>query len=224
MKPYTNFGSFINFLENYGDRPAITMRPSLRTQVLSYAQLVRFSRQTANYLRSKNIKSGDRIMVVSPNRPEWPVLFLACQLIGCTLVPVDAQNNLETVEIFIAQTKPKLVFRELYILAELDNKYDCQMLDDLQDLVKDQSAIGPKSELTGEESAVIVFTSGTTAAPKGVVISQKAILSNLFGLNQVLVIESDWRFLSVLPLSHMYELTAGCMAPLSRGASIFLCA
>ena len=66
-----------------------------------------------------------------------------------------------------------------------------------------------------------MFTSGTTADPKGVVLTQKNVLANVEAALRMLNVGPDWRFLSVLPLSHMYELTGGMLAPLSSGASIF---
>jgi long-chain acyl-CoA synthetase len=212
-----NFKEYLANLEQYGDRVALTIRPELRRRSLTYGELVARSYQTAHYLLSLGIKKNDRVMIISPSKPEWVVVFLACQCLGVTLVPVDAQSSSKTIKIYIEQIEPQLIFVSQVIV----NIRGGIILEDLYQLIAGQSSEVPAVTLSGQETAVIVFTSGTTAAPKGVMISQQAILSDFDGLNQVLVIAPDWRFLSLLPLSHMYELTAGCLAPLSQGASIY---
>ena len=94
-------------------------------------------------------------------------------------------------------------------------------LEDLAEQIDEHPAMPPKVDLSGDQPGLIVFTSGTTADPKGVVLTQRNVLANAEGALRVVHVGPDWRFLSVLPLSHMYELTGGLLAPLSNGASIF---
>lgn len=219
--PHHTFGTFVDALGLYGTRTAMTMRPFLRIDTYTYKDLRVLAYQTAHYLQASNVHAGDRVMVVATNSPQWVVLFLACQLIGVTLVPVDARSNLETVETFFKQTKPVVLFRSNMLLGELKTSEVVLILDDLFTRVAAQPATAPHAKLTGDETAVIVFTSGTTAAPKGVALTQKNILADVYGSKRALTVRRDWRFMSVLPLSHMYELTGGCIVPLASGASIF---
>jgi long-chain acyl-CoA synthetase len=142
-------------------------------------------------------------------------------LIGAVVVPVDTRSNIETAQKYAEQTKPKLVFRNRHIVPEFEKRYLAQYLEDLDSLINDQPTTSPESRRNNEDVAVIIFTSGTTAEPKGVVLTQGNILSNVSGVQQALDIDPNWRLLSVLPLSHMYELTGGCLAPLSSGTSLF---
>jgi long-chain acyl-CoA synthetase len=217
---YRQFGDFVASFSNYPGQRALTIRPFLKIEHLSYGELQTHAYQTAQYLLSRGIKSGDRVMVVAANSPEWIVLFFGVQLIGAILVPVDVAGTLDTVLHFAKQTEPKLIFRNRHAQVELDKKFTTCVLDELDEHIANCPPTAPEHKLQGDETALIVFTSGTTADPKGVVLTQTNVLANVQGVQQALIIDPDWRLLSVLPLSHMYELT-GTLAVLSSGASIY---
>ena len=216
-----HFGDFVDRFTEYDGRLAMTIRPFLRIERVNYLELQTQTYQIANYLRARDVRLGDRIMVVANNSPSWVQLFLGAQLIGAVLVPVDASSTPATTQKLIDQTDPKLLFRSRHLHAELETLPIVGLLDDLGEQCAAYAAKAPEVELTGDEPALIVFTSGTTADPKGVVLTQKNVLANVEAALRMLNVGPDWRFLSVLPLSHMYELTGGMLAPLSSGASIF---
>lgn len=218
-----HFGAFVRQLERYGERPALVMRPFLRTECLTYAELCRRACQTAHWLLAHGLQASDRILVAAANSPQWVTLFLGAQLAGVTVVSVDAQSTESTLKRFAQQTKPRLFFRGR-LPSELTLEVPTLMLEDLPTLIAAQPRTAPKVRLTGQETAAIVFTSGTTADPKGVMLTQANVLANVEGVSHMLAIRPQWRFLSVLPLSHMYELTAGCLTPLSGGCSIYYAA
>ena len=217
---FDNFNEYVKNFDNFKSKQALVIKPFLKVRRLNYGQLQDKVYQTANYLISQGIKKDDRVMIVAANCPEWIEVFLGCQLIGAILVPVDARNTLEMALKFAARTEPKIVFRSKPILPKLNKKYRVILLEDLEDLVTVCPITPPKVELTGKETAVIVFTSGTTAEPKGVVLSQKNILSNVDGVNEAINIDPDWRILSVLPLSHMYEMIGVCCL-MSKSCTIY---
>jgi long-chain acyl-CoA synthetase len=217
---YDNFAEFVDSFNNYGQRTATTTKPFLVTNIQTYGQLQKKIYQTANYLKQNGIKKGDRVFIVAPNSPQWIQLFFGAQLIGAITTPVDARNNIKTTLGFIEQTKPKLFFRGRYVLPELDKIHKTFILEDLDYDIKNHSDEKPEIKLSGKEPAVIIFTSGTTASPKGVVLTQRNLLSNVEGLNDAIKIEPDWRILSILPLSHSYELIGECCM-LSTGVGIY---
>jgi long-chain acyl-CoA synthetase len=216
-----HFGDFVAGFRAHDERTALTVRPFLKIERLKYGELQKRIYQTANYLVASGIQSGDRIMVVANNSPEWVELFLGAQLIGAVLVPIDAIGGPATTLRFIDQTQPKLIFRNRHMHPELDMRSDVDSLDELDDRIAEYPETAPDIELSGDFPAVIVFTSGTTADPKGVVLTQGNLLSNAEAALRVVDVHPDWRFLSVLPLSHMYELTGGLLAPLAKGAGVF---
>jgi long-chain acyl-CoA synthetase len=216
-----HFGDFVATFTAHAERTAITVRPFLKIERLSYGELQRRAHQTANYLLARHVVSGDRIMVVAHNSPEWVELFLGTQLVGAILVPIDAIGSPAATLKLIDQTQPKLIFRNQHMHPELDTRSSVDLLEDLNNHIAEYKETAPDVELTGDFPAVIVFTSGTTADPKGVVLTQQNLLANVEAGLRVVDVRPDWRFLSVLPLSHMYELTGGMLVPLARGAGIF---
>jgi len=217
---YKHFGAYIASFTSFDDHLALTIRPFLKIERLSYKALRERAYQTAHYLLAEGVKPGDRVAVVASNSPQWIELFLGCQLIGAALVPIDAGNTFVTTLRFITETNPTLIFRSGHLHPDLSKHATIYVLDDLNEAIAKYPREAPKHTLSGEEMALIVFTSGTTADPKGVALTQKNILTNIASIQQRIAIDADWRLLSVLPLSHMYELT-GSLAVLSSGASIF---
>lgn len=216
-----HFGDLVASFGSHEERPALTMRRFIKIERWTYGALQMRAYQTAHYLVSRGVRSGDRIMIVANNSPDWVLLFLGTQLVGAILVPVDVISLPAAVLRFIEQTDPTLIFRNRQLHSELDDHASANVLEDLEDQIGAFPGAPPGVELTGDEAGLIVFTSGTTADPKAVVATQRGILANAEAALRVVNVTPDWRFLSVLPLSHMYELTGGTLAPLSSGASIF---
>ena len=218
---YIDFADYIEKLGQFDNRTALTIRPFLKVERTTYRELQTKAYQTAHYLESVGVHFGDRIMIIGSNSPQWVSLFLGAQLLGVVVVPVDIRSNFETAEKYAQQTKPKLIFKNRHLVPNFEQNYDCRTLENLDELTAKYPPNPPTAKLNNGYKALVVFTSGTTADPKGVVLTQGNILSNVSGVQQALNIDPDWRLLSVLPLSHMYELTGGCLAPLSKGASIY---
>lgn len=215
-----NFADYVAKLGAHKNRVAVTTRPFIKTERLSFGELQDRARQTAHFLRAAGMGAGDRVMAVADNSPEWMELFLGTQLIGAILVPVDAGSSLQVVLRCVADTEPKLIFRSRSRRPELSNLFRTYVLETLHEAIAKFPPSSLESSPDADSAALIVFTSGTTAAPKGVLLTQKNLLANISGIVDRIEIEADWRLLSVLPLSHMYELT-GSLAVLSSGASIF---
>lgn len=216
---FKHFGEYLAHLESHESHLALTGQPFLKIERYHFDRLCHEACQTAQYLLAEGVRKGDRIMIVAGNSPQWIMLFLGAQLIGVTVVPVDARSNAEAAYDYAKQTSPKLIFKNERLLPGLERTYTTKPLEKLDRLVTAYPAKTPGKKLNGSEIATIVFTSGTTAAPKGVVLTQHNILANIAGVSDVIAISPDWSLLSVLPLSHMFELTAS-LTVLAYGASI----
>jgi long-chain acyl-CoA synthetase len=213
------FSDYVADFDELGDGLALTNRSFLKIERLSHRELKSRAYQAAHFLSDQGVARGDRVMVVAPNSPEWVELLLGVVLLGAVLVAVDASSTPRTVQRFIEETEPKIVFvgKHLHLGAA---SFSTRLLDDFDELIAPFSRGAPDVVLEDEWPALIVFTSGTTADPKGVVLTQRNVLSNIEGILSRIDVGADWRLLSVLPLSHMYELT-GTLAVVSRGASVF---
>jgi long-chain acyl-CoA synthetase len=213
------FYDYVASLGEFGDRLAVTSRPSLKIERLTFHELRARAYQTAHYLAAQGVQPGDRVMVVALNSPQWLELLLGTLAMGAVLVPVDAASTPEVVRGFAAQTNPTLVFAGRGIDLDGAGPLEIRSLDDLAELLGGFSSEAPATKVTSDQPALIVFTSGTTADPKGVMLTHGNILANIEGITRRIDVEPYWRLLSVLPLSHMYELS-GTLAVMSRGASV----
>jgi long-chain acyl-CoA synthetase len=218
---YQHFGQFIADFEKNNDRLALSITPFIRTEQYTYKELMRLIYQTAHYLRDSGVRADDRIMIIAGNSPEWVQLFLGSQLLGIIVVPVDVRSSSAVAERIIQKVQPVRIFRGKYVMTELDKHPETYILDNLQKLITVHFDHRPRHPLSGHETAVIVFTSGTTAAPKGVVLTQRNILADVNRATTAINVDPNWRFLSVLPLSHMYELTGGCLVALASGSTVY---
>jgi long-chain acyl-CoA synthetase len=215
-----DFSQYVADLERVGSHVALRSRRFVAIERLTHHQLAQRAYQTARYLADQGVARGDRVMVVAPNAPQWITLVLGTQLLGAILVPVDVASTTATLDRALAQTEPRLIFTAPPAPSP-SVAVATRPLDDLDHLV----AAYPTTPLDERPTnmtdwpGLIVFTSGTTAAPKGVVLTQGNVLANIDGILERIEVQPTWRFLSVLPLSHMYEFT-GTLAALSRGASV----
>jgi long-chain acyl-CoA synthetase len=183
------------------------------------------SAQLAANLRSELIKRGvghgDRVALVSENRPEWPIAFLAITTLGAVAVPLDAVLPAVEMLPLIADSGAKLIVlsQRLAPLAA-DTEYRDRLI-----LMEDfnQLPAGRAGELPApgpDDLASIVYTSGTTGSAKGVMLTHRNIVSNALAGAACFEIGPRDNFLSVLPLHHTFETTGGFLAAFSCGCAI----
>jgi long-chain acyl-CoA synthetase len=214
------FADYVSDLERYGPNLALAKRSFLKVEKVTHHELRDRSRQVANFLIGRGLGPGERVMVIATNSPEWVELLLGALQVGVVIVPVDASSSQEIALRFIDEIGPRMIFTDGNLALNSSPDLEVHDLGELNQLIADAPCTAPGVLLDKEWPAVIVFTSGTTAAPKGVVLSQENILANIAGILERIEVGEDWRLLSVLPLSHMYEMS-GSLAVLARGAGIF---
>jgi long-chain acyl-CoA synthetase len=204
----------------HGDRPALIIKPGFRTRIWTYAQIADQVPRVAQILRGTGIQPGDRVLIWAVNRPEWGISFLGALWAGAVPVPVDVRSTDELVTKIAAQTGAKLVLASIPTLKAA-SRLELPSLT-VESLVDRAQAAQPLPRPTVDPDALaeIVFTSGTTGDPKGVMLSHRNIASNASSLAGVVPLGPETRLLSILPLSHMYGLNPGLLAPLIAGASV----
>lgn len=222
---YQNIPEYLeDIAKKYKDKTALQIRRILRTDRFTYRQLYELSLKTSSFLKGKKIESGDCIFIWAPNMPEWIIAFLGTISIGAVAVPVGLHSTSQLIEKYMNQTKPKIVFLSKYypvdINKSLKGKFETIYLEDLPGLLKDEE-IKELPKVRPEQLAQLVFTSGTTGEPKGVMISHQNILSEVDQILRILPPEKNYRMLSILPLSHVLEQIAGVFVPLSLGGTLY---
>ncbi|OGG28531.1 hypothetical protein A2971_03530 [Candidatus Gottesmanbacteria bacterium RIFCSPLOWO2_01_FULL_46_21] len=194
---------------------------------ITYQQLVLLVRRTASYLTALGITKGDRFAILMPNAPEVLIFELAGALLGATTVPLDFKRDTLERKIFKLQDTQS---KALFIKVDNGGTNDIPQLSGLHVIFwssfdEFQSLLPkPTPLLTHGDSSdhyVILYTSGTTAHPKGVLLSQRACLLNAMGIIDWQKFTSRDRFNIILPLHHINS-TEFCLSMLLVGGTIIL--
>jgi long-chain acyl-CoA synthetase len=178
------------------------------------------------------IKKGDKVALLSKNCTHWGVSYLATTFIGAVIVPILNDFSKKEIENILNHSESKALFISenlAYKLkdSELETVKTVIKVEDFSFVEKHTSHSELNSEtdievkIDKEDLAAIIYTSGTTSASKGVMLSHKNLVANTIACNDVEPIDKTDRFLSLLPLPHTYECTMGLLLPLSRGASTY---
>jgi long-chain acyl-CoA synthetase len=209
---------------------AYVQRRGYRTQKVTYAQVLDRAFVFGQELERRAIGKSDRIMLWAENSAEWAAVFFGCALRGTVVVPMDDGASADFARRVCGQVDARLVVTSRpHREAVADLAVPILGLEDLpqarQDLVTSNS-----SDLPGRDDILqIVFTSGTTADPKGVVITHGNVLANIAPLEKEIRAHLKYerfvhpvRFLSLLPLSHVFGQFLGMfLPPLMGGTVIF---
>ncbi|MBM2809537.1 MAG: AMP-binding protein [Chloroflexi bacterium] len=216
------FGEFLaTAADRYGDRPALLIKPGFRTRITTYRGLERGALRVGRYLQARGIGKGDRVLLWAPNMPEWVQVFFGCQKVGAVVVPLDVRSAPDFVETIVEKTRPKLAVLSRSTVQHAGSvNVPVAHLEQLEIDLPNEAELLERVEVEPDEIAEIMFTSGTTGDPKGVMLTHRNVLFNVLGAHDVLTIRPDFRLLSLLPLSHMLEQSLGLFTPLSGGASI----
>jgi len=206
-------------VEKYRDRPAIHFKSAFRTFSFSYREMYRRSLGVANYLAQQGINKGDRILVWSYNGQEYASILLGCALSGVVVVPIDFSSKAD----FVSLIAEKVGARHLFHSKRRPFPHTSSSHLYVEDFDRELAAISITKTDFGvrdEDIYEIVYTSGTTSDPKGVILTNKNIVSNIMHIAEVMPISSDNSCLSILPLSHMLEQVPGLLYPLSFGCAV----
>jgi long-chain acyl-CoA synthetase len=224
--------SIADFLiTNFGARPqecAYRQRRGYRTQSFTYRQVANMAASFAVELDRRSIAKGDRVMLWGENCAEWVAAFFGCVLRGVIVVPMDDGASPDFAARVIEQVQAKLLVasRERSNHAPASARVPTLILEELP------AASGNKisaAVLDATDILQIVFTSGATAAPKGVVITHANVLANTAPLEREIERYLKYerfvhplRFLNLLPLSHVFGQFLGMfLPPLLGGTVIF---
>src|SRR5207237_7533814 len=197
---------------------AVGGQQGLVWKTLDSSQLLNLVDRLAEELTARGVRAGDRVVVWLPNHWRTPVYFFALWKLGAVVVPFDREMNPDAGAVILSAVKPRLVlagFSERPPWAK-----GVQVVEWWEPGSEMSSAVASAWSKPEEELAVAAFTSGTTGDPKGCMISHANLCSQLQPLGDSVSLDSDCRLASVLPLSHLFELTCGMLYPLSAGAAI----
>lgn len=242
---------FLQRADELGDKPFLTARREREWKSLSWRETAAQVCLLAEALRSLGLEAGDRVVLVSENRPEWAIADLAIMAAGCVTTPAYTTNTERDHEHILENSGARAVIvsdaelgaplvkavirtghAEQVIAMEPLNigqhgAFDFHLWADLVTGDADAARKAVDARMAGigrRDPACIIYTSGTSGAPRGVLQHHGAILHNVGAAGEVLAKDFGWeeeRFLSFLPLSHALEHTAGLHLPIGLGAEIW---
>ena len=191
--------------------------------------------------RHEGLVKGDRVAIMMGNCPDWAVFDQAAFSLGLVVVPVYTNDRAENIRYILENANVKIFFIEdpsrceglLNVDATSDlkdllrvvtyhdiSKYNNPILAQVKDWLPSYAETINRIDIAPDDLATIVYTSGTTGRPKGVMLSHNNIFSNAHAAAVFEHFDSDDVFLSFLPLSHMFERTAGYYMPMIIGAKV----
>ncbi|HEX2987187.1 MAG TPA: AMP-binding protein [Chloroflexota bacterium] len=204
-------------MERLGDRELFRHRGEFRCYSWSYQRVATEARRFAAYLQTRGVERGDRVMIWAPNSPEWVVVFLGCLLAGAVPVPIDLRSRGQFLRNVQSQTAARLLFTTRF-RPDPEIGIPAVYLEGFGEALRDARPEQFRPVSTAEDDlAEILYTSGTTGNPKGVMLTHRNLLSELEAFQPIVPPEPYYRFLSVLPLSHILEQMGALLLPISRG-------
>jgi len=206
----------------YSNKPFIIDREIYRRKTLTYRQIYRHSISFCSYFRERKIKKGDKILIYLPNSRDYASILWACALSGVIAVPIDFNVKPEFAEKIYHQVNAKLIFCSIYKNVGIKNKFYSEEIPAILNSKKYSAAESIiNKKLKPSDIFEIVYTSGTTSEPKGVVLTNENLYSDIVAMRKMITFDlKNKAILSLLPLSHLFEQTAGFFCPIERGVSI----
>ncbi len=193
----------------------------------TYEEFGRRSRGVAQKLLDLGVRPGSRVGILSDNRPEWGIAFFGVLLAGGVVVPLDIRlkpaeiaNILERSEMHTCVVGQEALetLEEARTSAPVLEHFFLMDSPDFGLLAKEDAL--PVTLNDPSSVAVISFSSGTTGTPKGVMLSHRNLASNITSVLELCIFDTEATLLSILPMHHAFELTAGFLTPFAKGVKV----
>ncbi len=206
-------------VKTYPEKVALQiLTPEGEIQTWTYKELLSLIVSLANEIKPRNIEKGDRIAIYGHYNPEWVITYLAIQFAGAIGVPLDSRLSHREVNHFLNNSEAKILFAsEDLLTSEIEISVPLKM-PEIKTKIEDFEL--PK--LTLDDTALILYTSGTTGSPKGVVLTHRNLSSNVEMMRQVIYFDTTDVFYSLLPLNHVFSQTVNILCPFFIGARTVL--
>jgi long-chain acyl-CoA synthetase len=219
--------------KRHATRVAMRIERDGRKEQYTYADLLELATRVAGFLASHGIKPGDRVMLVSSNAPEWGMTYFGVLKAGATCIPCDPESSTSEILNFArAGNAAGIITSEKVLEDHFDLREQLaqqgvaglwtynEVFEMPDEQTEDERLALLPQRVHAQSVASLIFTSGTTGQPKGVMLSHRNLTSMVSMLSSVFDMSIGDGVLSVLPLHHTFEFSTGFLTPLSRGAQI----
>lgn len=202
----------------FPEKPFIIERCLYRRKVFTYKDIYNRAQALISFFKEQSIKKGDKIILYLPNNPDYASLLWACALSGVIAVPLDFNSNTEFIEKIFNKIKAKQVFCSA---IKQPNLKKIKLIESLDEIYNKPLSNIKKANIKDSDIFEIVYTSGTTSEPKGAIITQKNLSSNIESCKGITPRNMpNYKFLSILPLSHLFEQNVGFFLLVKYGSAI----
>ena len=207
---------------------------------LHYCDLEPRTRRIAAILGLLGAKKGDRVALLSENRPEWGLAYLGISRTGAIAVPIMTDFTPEQIATILEHSESKILIVSKRFAAKVPAEGDRRILVLLEDFSllsspPGQSELSPlgaealdkatrgfrSPRIEGDDLASILYTSGTMGKSKGVMLTHRNLVYNAWAATPFILLRRTDRLLSILPLAHAYEFTIGFLIPLMHGSAVY---
>ena len=225
---------FDTSVKRFPTRIALKIERNGKKEQYTYADVKELTYRAAGFFAEKGIKHNDRVILFSNNMPEWGITYFAILKAGATAIPIDPASSIDEIIAFAKAGEasaiaisPKLYEENSDLAARLKEanlNINVFTFDDIFEIQTEQeearrNALLPPKILSNSVASLI-FTSGTTGTPKAVMLSHKNFVNMISMLSSVLDMDITDGVLSVLPMHHTFEFSAGFLTPFSNGTQI----
>jgi long-chain acyl-CoA synthetase len=237
-----------NSVRLYPDHKALS---TIGGEALTYSDVYQQVQQLSHFLHSRGVITGDRVAILSENKPQWGIAFFAVTAMGAVAVPILPDFHQNEIRHIIRHSECKVIFVSKKYAPKLDEEISPYVT---TTIIIDDFSLAPSpassnsllnileqgeqefyilkeaalkligkipDEVQPETLASIVYTSGTTGHSKGVMLTHNNIVSDAMATTEIVDLNSTDRLLSILPLAHTYECTLGLVTAIAVGSSVF---
>lgn len=226
MKSISRLFDILEFLPAQKKHDLLNAKENKQWKNYSTEDFIYFVNQVSYGLIHQGISAGDRVAIISNNRPEWNFVDYGCQQAGVITVPIYPTISTQDLGIILEEAEVKIIFfssfdiyqRIMAIAHQLTHNpllvsfNAVEKTTSFSDFIDKASAVPNQDELMSRKDQIqatdlftILYTSGTTGVPKGVMLSHENILSNVRACLTLAPFKASWKALSFLPLNHIYE-------------------
>lgn len=222
MKINTLYELLLHGVESFASRTAFDM---FNGESVTYAEVGRRVAAVKEALVGAGVNAGDKVALLSSSMPNWGISYLAVTSAGMVAVPILPDFSGPELDMIITHSEAKA----LLVSDKLFSKLSKQTIDSLNIVIRTKNLgiiaqhvtdAGSTAVPSPDDLAAIIYTSGTTSSPKGVMLTHKAICAQIEMDFGIFPIDETDVFLSVLPLSHAYECSIGLIYAFSKGARV----